>query len=74
MAGTIGTVLLIAARAHRWPDSWSSSGAPSYFAIMLLALFAVTAVLGASKLRGFISLFLGLAIGLVGIVAPASPG
>ena len=41
-------------------------GAPSYFAIMLLALFAVTAVLGSSKLRGFIALFLGLAIGLVG--------
>ncbi len=33
---------------------------------MLLALLAVTAVLGASKLRGFIALFLGLAIGLVG--------
>jgi putative tricarboxylic transport membrane protein len=41
-------------------------GAPSYFAIMLLALFAVTAVLGSSKLRGMIALFLGLTIGLVG--------
>jgi putative tricarboxylic transport membrane protein len=41
-------------------------GAPSYFAIMLLALFAVSAVLGTSKLRGFIALFLGLAIGLIG--------
>ena len=38
-----------------------------YLAIMLLALVAVTAVLGSSKLRGAISLFLGLAIGLVGI-------
>ena len=34
---------------------------------MLLALLAVTAVLGSSKLRGFCSLGLGLAIGLVGI-------
>jgi putative tricarboxylic transport membrane protein len=33
---------------------------------MLFALLAVTAVLGSSRLRGFISLFLGLAIGLVG--------
>ena len=41
-------------------------GAPSYFAMLLLALLAVTAVLGASRLRGFIGLFLRLAIGLVG--------
>jgi putative tricarboxylic transport membrane protein len=34
---------------------------------MLFALVAVTAVLGSSKLRGAISLFLGLAIGVVGI-------
>ena len=34
---------------------------------MVLALVAVTAVLGASQLRGFIALFLGLTIGLVGI-------
>lgn len=65
VAGTIGTVLL-------WfliptvADVVVKLGAPSYFAIMLLALFAVSAVLGASKLRGFIALFLGLAIGLIG--------
>ena len=34
---------------------------------MLFALVAVTAVLGSSKLRGAISLVLGLAIGIVGI-------
>lgn len=65
VAGTIGTVLL-------WvliptvADVVVKLGAPSYFAIMLLALFMVSSVLGASKLRGFISLFLGLAIGLIG--------
>ncbi|NYJ00373.1 putative tricarboxylic transport membrane protein [Nocardioides thalensis] len=65
IAGTIGTVLL-------WvlipsvADVVVKLGAPSYFAIMLLALFAVSAVLGSSKLRGFIALFLGLAIGLIG--------
>src|SRR4029453_5593583 len=42
-------------------------GAPEYFAVMLLAFIAVTAVLGSSRLRGFISLALGLAIGLVGL-------
>ncbi len=34
---------------------------------MVLSLVLVTSVLGASKLRGFISLFLGLTIGLVGM-------
>jgi putative tricarboxylic transport membrane protein len=65
VAGTIGTVLLVVL-APRVADLVVQLGAPSYFAIMLLALFAVTAVLGGSKLRGFIALFLGLTIGLVG--------
>jgi putative tricarboxylic transport membrane protein len=34
---------------------------------MMLAFIAVTAVLGASRIRGFASLFIGLAIGLIGI-------
>ncbi len=50
-----------------WCKFAVSLGAPSYFAIMILALLAVTAVLGSSRLRGFASLGLGLAIGLVGI-------
>ena len=65
VAGTIGTVLLVIL-APNIADLVVKLGAPSYFAIMLLALFAVTAVLGSSKLRGFIALFLGLAIGLIG--------
>ena len=36
---------------------------------MMLAFIAVTAVLGSSRLRGFISLTMGLAIGLIGIDA-----
>lgn len=66
VAGAIGTALLsffapwIAVQAVKL-------GAPSYLAIMVLALVAVTAVLGSSKLRGFIALFGGLAIGIVGI-------
>ena len=46
-----------------------SLGAPEYFAVMLLAFIAVTAVLGSSRLRGFISLSIGLTIGLIGIDA-----
>jgi len=65
VAGTIGTALLVAF-TPMVVDFAVSLGAPSYLAIMVLALLAVTAVLGSSKLRGFASLGLGLAIGLVG--------
>ena len=65
VAGTIGTILLVLL-APTVADLVVKLGAPSYFAIMLLALLAVTLVLGSSKLRGLIALFLGLAIGLVG--------
>jgi putative tricarboxylic transport membrane protein len=65
VAGTIGTLLLVLF-APTVAKQVVKLGNPSYFAIMLLALVAVTAVLGNSKLRGFIALFLGLAIGLVG--------
>jgi putative tricarboxylic transport membrane protein len=39
----------------------------AYFALMVLAFTTVTAVLGSSLARGLASLFLGLALGLVGI-------
>jgi putative tricarboxylic transport membrane protein len=42
-------------------------GPPEYFALMVLALTTVTAVLGDSLPRGLASLFFGLALGLVGI-------
>jgi putative tricarboxylic transport membrane protein len=66
VAGTIGTSLLVVFTPIV-VDFAVSLGSPSYFAIMILALLAVTAVLGSSRLRGFASLGLGLAIGLVGI-------
>ncbi|GAA2003484.1 MULTISPECIES: tripartite tricarboxylate transporter permease [Nocardioides] len=66
VAGTIGT-LLVAFFAPPLADVAVQIGAPSYFAIMLLALVMTTAVLGSSALRGFIALFLGLTIGLVGL-------
>jgi putative tricarboxylic transport membrane protein len=68
VAGTIGT-LLIAFTAPYVTRFAISLGAPEYFAVMLLAFIAVTAVLGSSRLRGFISLTIGLTIGMIGIDA-----
>jgi putative tricarboxylic transport membrane protein len=65
VAGSIGTALLVFL-APPVADVVVQLGAPSYFALMLFALLAVTAVLGSSRMRGFIALFLGLGIGLVG--------
>jgi putative tricarboxylic transport membrane protein len=42
-------------------------GPPEYFMLMLLAFTTVSAVLGQSTLRGMASLFIGLAIGCVGL-------
>jgi putative tricarboxylic transport membrane protein len=66
VAGLIGTFLL-ALFAPVVTRFAISLGAPEYFAIMLLAFIAVTAVLGTSRVRGFISLALGLTIGLIGL-------
>jgi putative tricarboxylic transport membrane protein len=66
VAGAIGTALL-ALFAPAVSEFAVQLGAPSYFALMALAFIAVTAVLGGSKLRGFASLFIGLAFGLIGI-------
>jgi len=65
IAGTIGTALLVVC-APIVVKFAVSLGNPSYLAIMILALLAVTAVLGNSRLRGFCALALGLTIGLVG--------
>ncbi len=66
VAGTIGT-LLVALFAPALADVAVEIGAPSYFALMVLALVMTTAVLGSSALRGFAALFLGLTVGLVGL-------
>ncbi|SCC13316.1 tripartite tricarboxylate transporter permease [Arthrobacter sp. NIO-1057] len=66
VAGTIGTALLVTVTPIVVKFA-VSLGAPSYFAIMVLSLVTVTAVLGSSKIRGFASLGLGLAIGLIGM-------
>jgi len=66
VAGTIATVLLtlfapwLAETALRF-------GPPEYFALMVLAFVTVSSVLGSSALRGLTALFVGLAIGLIGV-------
>lgn len=66
VAGTIGTAALtfVAPLMVRVALLF---GPAEYFALMVLALTTVTAVLGQSLARGLASLFLGLALGLVGI-------
>ncbi|GAA5512053.1 hypothetical protein Dcar01_00767 [Deinococcus carri] len=65
VAGTIGTALLtfaapvIAEVAVQIPPS-------AKFALIMLAFVTISATFGGSPLRGLVSLFLGLAIGLVG--------
>lgn len=66
VAGTIATVL-VTLFAPIVADYAVLLGPPEYFCLMLLAFTTVSAVLGGSTLRGLTSLFLGLAMGLVGI-------
>ncbi|HEV7875171.1 MAG TPA: tripartite tricarboxylate transporter permease [Nocardioides sp.] len=66
VAGTIGT-LLVVFFAPALAEVAVEIGAASYLAVTLMAMVLVTSVLGSSRLRGFISLFLGLTIGLVGL-------
>jgi putative tricarboxylic transport membrane protein len=61
--GTLGIVFLGPTIANLAVDL----GAADYFAIMMLAFVAVTAVLGASLVRGFASLAVGMTIGLIGL-------
>ena len=66
VAGTIATVL-VTLFAPIVAEFAVKLGPPEYFALMLLAFTTVSAVLGKSTLRGMTALFLGLAIGLIGL-------
>ncbi|SCE76040.1 putative tricarboxylic transport membrane protein [Micromonospora viridifaciens] len=66
VAGTIATLLLVLV-APPVVSFAVSLGSPDYLAVMLLAFVSVTAVLGASRVRGFASLLLGLIIGVIGV-------
>ena len=66
IAGTIGT-LAVTFVAPIMVKVALTFGPAEYFSLMVLAFVTVTAVLGSSRLRGLTSLFIGLAIGLIGI-------
>jgi putative tricarboxylic transport membrane protein len=66
VAGTIATVL-VTLFAPLVAHYAVKLGPPEYFALMLLAFITVSAVLGRSTLRGLTALFLGLAVGLIGL-------
>jgi putative tricarboxylic transport membrane protein len=66
VAGTIGTLALTF--ISPWVvEAALAFGPAEYFSLMVLALVAVTAVLGNSVLRGLVSLAAGLLFGLVGV-------
>jgi putative tricarboxylic transport membrane protein len=66
VAGTIATVL-VTLFAPLVANFAVQLGPPEYFMLMLLAFTTVSAVLGKSTLRGLTALFVGIAVGLVGL-------
>lgn len=66
VAGTLATIALTFS-APLLASVALGFGPAEYFALTLVAFTTVTAVLGTSLVRGLMSLFLGLALGLVGI-------
>ncbi|MFO7297488.1 MAG: tripartite tricarboxylate transporter TctA [Proteobacteria bacterium] len=66
VAGLIGT-LLLAVLAPEVVKLALLFGPADYFSLMVVAFAAVSALLGSSVLRGLVSLFVGITIGLIGI-------
>ncbi|MGV8953872.1 MAG: tripartite tricarboxylate transporter permease, partial [Cypionkella sp.] len=66
VAGTIATLLLTFAAPAIAEIAFYFRPA-DYFALTVLAFTSVAVVMGASRVRGFIALFIGLALGTIGI-------
>ncbi len=66
VAGTIATVL-VTLLAPQIVELALKLGPAEYFSLMMIAFVTVSSVLGESTLRGLTGLFVGLAIGTVGI-------
>jgi putative tricarboxylic transport membrane protein len=66
VAGTLAT-LALSVTAPLMVKLALAFGSADYFALMVLAFVMVTTMLGASRLRGWLSLLLGLTLGFVGI-------
>ena len=65
VAGTIGTALLAIA-APAISEIAFIFGPAEYFALAILAFTSVSVVLGSSMVRGLLSLFIGLALAVMG--------
>ncbi len=68
IAGTIATLALTFAAPAVAELAFIFTPA-DYFALTIMAFTSVAVVMGASRVRGFIALFLGLALGVIGIDA-----
>ncbi|MGB4020592.1 MAG: tripartite tricarboxylate transporter permease, partial [Limnohabitans sp.] len=66
VAGTLATIL-VTLFAPMVAEFAVKLGPPEYFCMMLLAFITVSAVLGQSTVRGLTALFVGLALGLIGM-------
>ncbi len=66
VAGTLGTIALTFA-APALADMALVFGPAEYFALIILGFTTISSVLGKTPSRGLLSLFLGLALGVVGI-------
>ena len=66
VAGTIATVV-VTLFAPVVAEYAVRLGPPDYFLLMVLAFTTVSAVLGKSTVRGLAALFIGLAVGLIGM-------
>lgn len=66
VAGTIATVV-VTLFAPTVAEFAVRLGPPEYFMLMVLAFTTVSAVLGKSSMRGLTALFLGLAVGCIGM-------
>jgi putative tricarboxylic transport membrane protein len=66
VAGTLAT-LALSITAPLMVRVALAFGSAEYFSLMVLAFVMVTTMLGASRLRGWLSLLLGLSLGFVGI-------
>ncbi|MEP6783066.1 MAG: tripartite tricarboxylate transporter permease [Acidobacteriota bacterium] len=68
VAGTLAT-LALSLTAPLMVRFALAFGSAEYFSLMMLAFVMVTTMLGASRLRGWLSLLLGLTLGFIGIDA-----
>lgn len=66
VAGTVATIV-VTLFAPVVADYAVKLGPPEYFLLMVLAFTTVSAVLGKSTVRGLTALFIGLAVGLIGM-------